>query len=249
MSDEEKKKDEETPDFTKIIVGLVIAVVILGGIVYASYSMTQKKSKGQTFPAGFQQPTSNTPGANQGTTIASVNCSITEPNPENIWAYYLKCDKYKTKADTKWKSYQNQEMGFEISIPADLDTMEYPNGLGINYKQIEASGDLLFSADLASSRSGEFKDQKGDVYVKNYWRQYSGLTSLKSYEAFTNQFNIKGHKATYLNIANESPNNEVFFEYPLKSGDYIHFASGVLDQTVFDKIIDSFKWENTAAKK
>lgn len=243
MSDEEKKSAEEAPDFTKIIVGLVIAVVVLGGLVYASYSFTQKKpAGGQTFPAGFKQPTADTPGAQQGTTLASVNCSLNQPNPDSVWAYYIKCDRFKGSENATWNAYSNKEFGFDISLPTDLSTVEYANGLGINYKEIQAANNLLFSVDIASSRSGEFKDMKGDVYVKNWWRQFSGLTSLKSYEAFTNQFNVKGHKAQYLNFANESPNEEVFYEFPDKPGDYIHFASGILDKTVYDKIIDSFKW-------
>lgn len=245
MSDEEKKHEEEAPDFTKIIIGLVIAVVVLGGIVYASYSLTQKKAGGQTFPAGFNLSGADSPGAKQGTTIASVNCSITEPNPENYWAYYLKCDRFKTTSNSTWKDFTNKdfENDFSFSLPSDLSIAIYPNGVGINYKELEAANNLLFSVDIGSSRSGEFKEMKGDNYVKNYWRQYSGLISLKSYEAFTNQFNVKGHKAQYLNFANESPNQEVFFEFPGDLGSYVHFASGVLDQTVFDKIIDSFKWD------
>lgn len=246
MSDEEKKhNDEEAPDFTKIIIGLCLAVVVLGGIVYASYSLTQKKPGGVTFPAGYKQPKAETPGAQQGTTIASVNCSISEPNPENVWAYYLKCERFKTSDKSTWKDYTNKdfETSFDFSLPSDLSIVEYPNGIGINYKEISAANNLLFSVDLASSRSGEFKEMKADAYVKNYWRQYSGLTSLKSYEAFTNQFNVKGHKAQYLNFANESPNQEVFFEFPTLPGSFVHFASGVLDQSVYDKIIDSFKWE------
>lgn len=246
MSEEAKKVDEEAPDFTKIIIGLVVAVVVLGGIVYASYSLTQKKTAKQTFPAGYTPPTAETPGAKQGTTIASVDCKITEPNPDNVWAYYLKCNRFKSSSTAAWKNYKNATLGFELSLPSDLDTIEYPNGLGINYKEISAANNLLFSLDMASSRSGEFQDMKGDAYVKNYWRQYSGLVALKSYEAFSNQYNIKGHKATYLNMANESPNDEVFFEYPTAPGDFVHFASGVLDKSVFDKIIDSFKWEGTA---
>lgn len=249
MSDEEKKVEEEAPDFTKIIIGLVIAVVVLGGIVYASYSLTQKKPGGQTFPAGFKQPTANTPGAQQGTTIASVNCGITQPNPDNVWAYYLKCDRFKTTTTTTWQPYVNKEFEFDLSLPSDLSTIDYTNGMGVNYKEILAASNLLFSIDIASSRSGEFKDMKGDPYVKNWWRQYSGLTSLKSYEAITNQYNVKGHKAQYLNFANESPNIEVFFEFPNSPGDFVHFASGVIDNSVFDKIIDSFKWATTPKKK
>lgn len=242
MSDEEKKHDEEAPDFSKIIVGLVVAVVVLGGIVYASYSLTQKKG-GVTFPAGFKQPNAQTPGAQQGTTLASVDCAIAKPNLDNVWAYYIKCEPYKTSSNTSWEKYENSAMGFELDLPADFDTIEYPNGMGLNYKEIQAAANLLYAKDFASTRSGEFKEMKGDNYVKNYWRQFSGLTGLKSYEAITNKENIKGHKAQYLNFANESPNTDVFFEYPSVPGDFIHLSSGILDKTVFDKVIDSFKWD------
>lgn len=246
MPDEDKKhNEEEAPDFTRIIVGLVIAVVVLGGIVYASYTLTQKKPAGLTFPSGLKQPQAETPGAQQGTTVASVNCTINQPNPQNVWAYYLKCDRLKTTSTSTWKDYSNKDFTdpFSFSVPADFSTVEFGNGIGIDYKEIGAANNLLYSIDLASSRSGEFKEMKGETYVKNYWRQYSGLTALKSYSAFSNQFNVKGYKAQYTNFANESPNEDIFFEFPSLAGSYVHFASGIIDQPVYDKIIDSFKWE------
>lgn len=249
MSDEEKKQTEEEPNFMKIIVGLVLAVVVLGGIVYVSYSATQKKANNKTYPAGIAQPISDAPGAKQGTTVATIDCSISEPNPTNIWAYYLKCDRFKTSSTTTWKTFANKDYKFEFSYPSDLETVEYPNGMGIIYKQLQPQDNLLYSMDIASSRSGEFKEMKGEAYVKSYWRQYSGLVALKSSEAFSNQFNVKGFKAAYLNFANESPNQEVFFESPENPGTFVHFASGVLDQSVYDKIIESFKWDSTAKKK
>ncbi len=101
---------------------------------------------------------------------------------------------------------------------------------------------MVFTVDLASSRSGEFKTMDLANYPESYWRQFSGLTGTKEILRFSNSNGVKGARAVYVNVSNESPATEVFFEFPTRKGDFVHFGSGVLSPDVFNKIIDTFQF-------
>lgn len=225
-------------NFSKVIVGLVIGVIVLGGVVYLGYNMSKKN--GQTvLPNGFPVATQ----APQPATLANMDCSkTTKADPANPWPYYIKCDPFKVSSDAKWKTFTDDRNGFSFDIPDTLKTAPYPNGMGIEYYELQPNVNLLYSLDLESSRSGEFKNMDLANYPANYWRQFSGLTGVREVTQLTNSKNVKYAKAVYVNIANETPSVEVFFEFPNRKGDFVHFGSGALSQEVFNTIIESFKF-------
>ena len=236
----EEQHEEQSPEFSKVALGLVIAVVILGGVVYAGYQYSQKKGGKQTLPSGY-------PVAQQA---GQIDCSKPRDAAVNIWDYYGKCDLFSVDASTKWNPEVNDEFGFEFSLPETAKVSRYKNGMGLEYKEFQPSWNLLYSVDLASSRSGEFKSLTGKNYVENYWRQYPGLTGLKSVETIVNGLGTEGWKAIY-KIGNQDGNTEMFFELGKDSGNYIHFTKGILSQPVFDNIVGTFKVtkvETTPAK-
>lgn len=239
----EKKNDieEEAPEFSKVVLGLAVAVLVLGGIIYAGYTYSQKKAGKTVYPAGYpigQQPAATAKNWTQ------IDCNTEKYNPADPWPYILKCDRFKTDANAKWVPYTDKGGRFTVQLPSTLKTIEYSNGLGVVYKDVtNAASNLLLSLDIAASRSGEFKNLKGEEYVKNYWRQYSGLSGLQSFEVIKNTNDEKGYKAVY-KLSNNipSPAIEIFFELPGgEAGDFVHFSSGVLDDTVFNTIVGSYK--------
>lgn len=78
-------------------------------------------------------------------------------------------------------------------------------------------------------------------YVEEWYKQF-GLKGVQSITEFTNSKGMKGYRAKYLNASNQSPNDDVFFEIAGAPHYVIHMASGVLDLSVFDPIIDSVAW-------
>lgn len=235
-----KEAAEETPEFSKIVLGLAVAVLVLGGVIYAGYTYSQKKAGKTVYPAGYpatQQSSKTTKNWTQ------IDCNTDKYDPQNPWPYVLKCDRSKTDAATKWITYTDKGGRFTLQLPSTLKTVEYPNGLGVIYKDIPPHFNLLFSYDPASSRSGEFKNMKGEDYVKNYWRQYSGLAGLKSFEVIKNSNDEKGYKAIY-QLAGDipSPAVDIFFELPGGGEEnFLHFSTGALDDTVFNTIVGSYK--------
>lgn len=234
----ENNDELEVPEnFSKVALGLLAGLVILGVVVYGAY--TYSKKGGQTvLPSGFPAAQTVAP-----VTLANLDCAkTTKSDPNNPWPYYIKCSPFRVSTDTKWVPFTENTHGFSFDLPESLKTSAYPNGLGVSYNEIQPQNNLLYSLDQASSRSGEFKSMTIANYPENYWRQFSGLTSLKSVTRFTNSKNVKGARAMYVNVANETPSTEVFFEFPTKPGDFVHFGTGILSIEVFNTIVDSFKF-------
>lgn len=232
----EQDELEIPQNFSKVILGLVIGVLIIAVVVWLGYNL---KQGGKTvLPAGFPVTTPATPPPN----LANTDCAkVTRADPRNPWPYYIKCQPFKADANTKWKTYTDAK-GFSFDLPENLKISTFPNGVGFTYNEIPAQTNLLYSLDLSSSRSGEFKNMDLTNYPKNYWRQFSGLTGIKDILTFTNSKNEKASRAVYVNINNETPAIDVFFEFPNTRGDFIHFGSGILDATTFNTIVDSFKF-------
>lgn len=234
---EENQKEEQAPEFSKVAIGLIIAVVVLGGVVYAGYKYSQRQPGKVTLPSGYP-----------ATSAKEIDCSKPRPNEANLWDYYTKCDEFKVDQNTKWITFKNAAYKFEFDIPETAQTEVYPNGMGLNYKEIGANWNLVYSVDLASSRSGEFKNLKGKAYVENYWRQYPGLAGVKSVEPIVNGKGVDGWKAIY-KIGDKDGNQEIFFELGKDSGNFVHFTKGIFSQQVFDNIVGTFKITGTATEE
>lgn len=242
----EKKNEEgeEAPEFSKIVLGLGIAIIVLGGIIYAGYTYSQKQSGKTVYPAGYQPK--NQPVVVKDWT--KIDCNTEKLNPSDPWPYVLKCDRFQTDASTKMVYYVDKHYQFQVQLPSTLKTVEFPNGLGVDYKGIPALYNLLYNIDLASSRSGEFKNLRGEEYAKAYYRQFPGAFSgVKSFEVIKNSNDESGYKVVYSLPNNiQPPGTDIFFELTPGSGDFVHFASGSLDESVFNAIAGSYK-KSTAA--
>mgnify|MGYP001572977386 CR=1 FL=1 len=78
-------------------------------------------------------------------------------------------------------------------------------------------------------------------YVENWWKQFGGLKGVASIVEFTNSNGLKGYRAKFLNSANQSPNEDIFFEVK-EPWFVIHLASGVLERSVFESLVNSVGW-------
>jgi hypothetical protein len=231
-----QKQEEEEASTPRVIAGIIIALVILGGLTYAAYLYSSRKS-GTVLPAGYQQ---NQPAA-KPVTMADINCDNPDPSYKTTPNYYIKCDFYKESPDTKWSVYTNPVRGTKFEFPTDLKLTNFTNGYAYNWRTLSTSSGLAVSYDLAVSRGGVYKTMIAGDYPKNYWKQYPGLTGVKSVDAYTTIKEIKGWQAIYQYGA-DTPTIDTFFEDPTAPGDYIHFSKGVLSDEVYKKVLDSFEW-------
>jgi len=234
MSDETQNTGEESPEFSKVAVGMIIAVVVLGGIVYAGYQYSQRQNAKTTLPNGIVQPPVQP---------TEIDCAKPRDPNVNLWDYYNKCDQFKADASVPLIEIKDPSFGFTFKLPETAKTAKYPNGMGLAYKEINPASNLIYSIDLASSRSGEFKKLSGKAYVESYWKQYPGLSGISSLEQIQNANSEKAWKSVYL-IGKNPGNTEVFFELgEVDSGNFAHFTKGIFSQEVFDNMIGSFQQE------
>lgn len=227
---------EQTPSPSKVVLGVVVAVVVLGGLTYAAYLYSNRKG-GSVFPAGYPQ---DQPAA-KPLTMTDIKCDDPEASYKTLPNFYIKCDPYKVSPTTKWVSYKDPVRGIAIEVPSDLKTAPYVNGLGFPWRTIAASSNLLVSYELADARTGTFKTMTGEDYPKNYWKQFGGLTGLKSFSPYTNKGGVAGWQAVYFYFT-EAPTVDTFFEDPTVPGDFAHFSKGVLSDDVYNTVLDSFTW-------
>jgi len=136
---------------------------------------------------------------------------------------------------------------YTMSVPATLTLTTFPNDPYDMYAIMgnDPSSNVLIGVDDLSKNTtrSQFINQPKTVYINNWWKQFGGLTGVKSIEPFTNSKGLKGYTVKFLNTANESPNLDIFFEVPDKPQYVIHLSNGTLDPSVFTKIVDSVGWE------
>ncbi len=224
-------EDQEPVENQKVVVGMLVALLVIGAIVGVGYLYSRSKAGKPVFPSGYQPPLA----------ASEIDCSKAKPENADTWDYYTKCDPIKFDATAKLTTHTNDKYDFSFQIPDNIQVVPFPNGLGIEYKDIPASSNLLYSIDLASARAGEFGTLTGEDYVRNYWRQYPGLAGLKSIEKIGNANKLEGYKAVYLIGSGKEGKQEVFFELGGTTGNFVHFTSGILDKAIFDTVIGSFK--------
>ena len=151
--------------------------------------------------------------------------------------------KFTASPETPWREVRGTRFHYVMSVPTTL-TLIQPSGdnpydiYEISWGSYDPASTVLVGVDYKADP----KQPKSD-YVRSWFKQFSGLKSVASIDIFTNSKGLKGYKAKYVNSAGETPNLDVFFEVPDHPELVIHLANGVLDPTMFDKIVDSVGWE------
>ncbi len=151
---------------------------------------------------------------------------------------------------TPWVEHKGKVYPFTFSYPETMKLTLFPgdqtDSIGFGFNGIPPQNIIIFRVSdinkIEPSMTQYINKPKID-YVKNWWTQYTGgLKGVKSVEEFVNAKGMKGYKAKYLNHANQTPNDDVFFEIPGRPELMVRFGNGPIDAEVFSRIIDSFAW-------
>lgn len=217
---------EEKPDFTKIFLGIIVGTILIGAIIYAGYLYSQKQGGKVSLPAGTYL---GKPGVQQDT-----------PPTAPL--------RFTSASDTPWVLYQGKIYPYSFSYPKTLNLAVFPNdpseSVAINWGNIPAPNNLLLNIEFVNDRNPEYVG-KPEEFVRNWWKAFSGLKGVLSIDKFTNSNGLIGYKAIYVNNADQTPNVDVFFETPQDPNLMIRLANGVLDPTIFDRIVDSLNYSLT----
>jgi len=224
-----KVKEKNQPDLTKLIVFGAVAVFVLTGGLYAAYLYSKKQSSNIVLPGGTTY---------LGPSSADESTSSDQPPTAPI--------RFTAPPDVTWKIQAGNIYPYSFSYPSTLPLVFFPSdpsdSVAIAWGNIPAQQNILLNIESVQERDPELVNRPRKEFVQNWYKHFSGLKGVAKVETFTNTSGLRGYKASYLNYADASPNVDVFFEIPTDSKLMIHLANGILDPTIFDRLIDSVKW-------
>lgn len=229
----EQDKIEKQPDVKKLTLATIGSILILAVTVYAAYIYSQRQAGGIVLPAGttYLGP-SNTP-------IPPTATPATPPTAPQ---------RFSAPKDDTWKIWKGRLHPYAFSYPTSLTllifTGDVTDSVAISWGNIPPQQNLLINMEFIDQRDGSYVTQPKIQYVRNWWKFFSGLRGVSKVEEFTNTQGLKGYKAVYVNYANATPNTDIFFEIPGDSSTMIHLANGLLDPVLFERIVDSVRWES-----
>jgi len=205
---------------------VIIAVIALAGIALITYQLLLKEKPPEEPGSTYLGPSNE-----QKTPTAPLRFTISPT--------------------TKWKDYRGKIYPYTFAYPDTLSLVVFTNdptdSVAISWGNIPAQLNVLIHVDdVSKNQTMQQYLGKPREYVNNWWRQYSGLQGVASVSEFTNANGLRGYRAKYLNNAGETPNDNVFFAVSNRQNLMVMFANGVLDPSVFDRILDSFDWKETA---
>ncbi len=212
-------------NFGRIVLVTLAGILILGGITFAAYKFSQKKASNMTLPGGvtYLGPTPQT--GNQQPTAPQL---------------------FTVDSNTAWLTRYGETYPVSFSYPVTLPLVVYSGDntdtVSIGWGNIPPQQNVLINMGFVSELDVKYINLPKEEYVKNWWKSFGGLKGLKSMTPFTNAQGLKGYRARYVDWSDSAPIENVFFEVPADSKIMIHLANGVLEESVFDRIVHSVAW-------
>ncbi len=224
MSDDEQLR--LSPGTIKVALGVVIAMVVLTAVTIGAYQYSKRRTGTVVLPGGV---TYLGPSNEQKTPTAPLRFTISPSTP--------------------WKDFGGNKYPYAFSYPQTLSLVVFPgdvmDSVAISWGNISPQENILLSVDnLTTNQTMKPFAQAASkrTYVQNWWKQFGGLKGVASITDFVNAKGLKGYKTKYINTAGQTPNDDVFFEVPKHPELVIRVANGILDPSVFDRIVDSVAW-------
>jgi hypothetical protein len=155
--------------------------------------------------------------------------------------------KFTVAGNATWINVSGRIYPYSFQSPKSLSLVTFPNDqfdiYAISWNNHPPDQNVLIGVDNLKRTDNlkQYINVSKRGYVENWWKQF-GLTGVSSITEFTNSNNLKGYRAKYKTAAGLSPNDDIFFETP-DPALVIHLASGVLDSSVFNLIIDTVAWK------
>ena len=154
--------------------------------------------------------------------------------------------KFAVTKNAVWVTVNGNKYPYSFSAPKSLNLVALSKDqydiYAISWNNQPPDQNVLIGVDNLNDKDSlkQYVTTSKRGYVENWWKQF-GLKGVASITEFTNSKGLHGYRAKYINAAGQSPNEDVFFEAP-NPAFVIHLASGVLDASVFNPLIDSVAW-------
>lgn len=162
--------------------------------------------------------------------------------------------KYTVDENTKWKIVTGKIYPYNFEAPENLELVRFDNDpydiYAIAWKGQRPDANVLIGVDNLSNKEDlkQYINQSKQKYVENWWKQIGSLSGVSSVTPFTNSKGMKGYKAKFLlQGGSPAPYEDIFFETSKKKDIVIHMANSVLDEKVFERIVDTVSWGATSS--
>lgn len=153
----------------------------------------------------------------------------------------------KPTADVTSAEQKGKIFPYSFSYPSTLSLGVFPgdpfDAVTIFWGNTNPQENLLLRVEdlnkIPNMKSYVGKSKKS--YVENWWKQYD-WKGAASVSEFTNSKGLKGYRAKYTDAGGTSPHDNIFFEIPGRPELVIWMSGKLLEQPVFDRIVDSVTW-------
>lgn len=155
-------------------------------------------------------------------------------------------------SSTPWVEYRGILYPYAFSHPESLSIGFFPNdpfdSVTIFWGDTPPQENLLMRVEDLNRipNMASYVAKPKILYAQNWWKQYN-WKNLSEVTEFTNRSGLTGYRAKYLDQNDQTPFDNVFFEVPQRPDLIIWLSGKLLDQSVFDKIVDSVSWGNLPA--
>ncbi len=191
--------------------------LVLTGIVLLAYQYSQPRGGSIVLPGGitYLGPSPTLP-----------------PTPGKI----------SVPADTKWQTQSGKKYPYSFLYPTSLSLGFFSgdpfDAVTIFWGDTNPQENLLLRVETLKNPKKSKKD-----YVLDWWKDYAwkGVSDIAE---FKNSKGLTGYRAKYLDASGSSPFDHIFFEVPNRPELLIWMSGKMLEQGVFDKIVDSVEWKN-----
>jgi hypothetical protein len=218
-------------EYKKIAVITVLAVFVLCTVTIGSYVFARQRT---------------------GTTVLPGGVTYLGPSPTPFVS--LPSSTIEIPANTLWGPYQGKIFPYTFIYPTNLSLGVFPNdpfdGVTIFWKDTNPQENIFLRVeDLNKIKEmSAYINKPKKEYANIWWKQYN-WKGVASVDPFTNSKGMKGYRAKFINDKGQTPFDNIFFEIPGKPNLVVWLASRLLDTATFDKIADSFNWNQTGASQ
>lgn len=210
-------------NLVKISIATGVIVIILASATVAAYRYAKNRIGSIVLPGGI-------------TYLGPVS----EQKPKEPGRFTI-------AADTPWAEYRGLVYPYTFSYPATLPLGVFPNdpldAVTIFWGGNDARLNLILRVENLNTIPNvkQYVNSSKRKYSEDWWKQYN-WTGVGSITEFTNARGLKGYRAKYLDGNGQTPFDNIFFEVPGHNDLVIWMSGSLLDQAVFDRIVDSVAW-------
>jgi len=215
-------------DVKKTLPAIGAVFLILTGIVLLAYQYSRPRGGTIVLPGGVTYLGPSPTTYNQQPTTSSGKISI--------------------PPDANWAAQTGKKYPYSFLYPTSLSLGFFPgdpfDAVTIFGGDTNPQENLLIRIENLKEMKGKegyLKKSKKD-YVLDWWKDYTwkGVADITE---LTNSKGLKGYRAEYLDASGSSPFDHIFFEVPNRPELIIWMSGKMLEQRVFDKIVDSVEWK------